>query len=78
MNISAKNITEDEIHTFSGWASDLGLRPGQWPEKIEIEGGIGNNMPLLRTSKRLTPDGDIARVTYVQVAGCVRLHIMND
>jgi len=70
-----KNLTEYQPHHFCTEASTLGLRPGQWPEKIETK--IGNGQPFYIISKKST-DGDIEYATYRQDCGCVVLRVFND
>ncbi len=68
--IQYNQITEFEPHLFAAEASDLGLRPGEWPERLETS--IGNKMPLMRTSKKVDAEGDVLWVTYLQGNGCIR------
>jgi len=59
-------------HWFTTFASDLGLRPGQWPTKLEPETGIGNGMNFYPA--KVTPDF----VTYAQEFGSLRIRVYND
>jgi hypothetical protein len=70
-----KDVTEEEVHLFTVEASSLGLRAGEWPQKIETE--IGNRRPFIRTSKKVGDEG-LLWVTYRQDLGCVVLRIFND
>lgn len=70
------SIGEYATHAFNAEASTIGLRPGEWPERLETT--MGNRMPLLRTSKRVDNDGDLLWVTYWQANGCISLRIFND
>jgi hypothetical protein len=74
--LSHDQITEVEPHFFVTEASDLGLRPGEWPVKIQTE--VGNGQSLVRASKKVDAEGDLLWVTYVQTLGCVRVRIYND
>lgn len=76
MLITYADVHEDEVHKFSAFASDLGLRAGQWPELLDTD--IGNRQPLIRSSKKVTDSGDLAYVRYVQQFGCVAVIIHND
>lgn len=73
--IKADQVREVQPHQFWAEASELGLKPGEWPEQLTTE--IGNGMPLIRTSKKVE-DGDLIYVRYHQANGCVDLRIMND
>lgn len=70
------NCSEFRPHWFSTDASDLGLRPGQWPEFIRTE--LGNKHTLVRWTKKLDEEGELLWVTYRQSVGCVLLRIYND
>lgn len=67
-------ISEHSIHNWFAFASDIGIRAGQWPEKLETT--LGNKMPFIRTSKRVK-EGDLLSVVYYQGNGCLRLEIFN-
>ncbi len=51
-------------------ASDFGLPPGVWPTKIETD--IGNGLPFMLAG------ADVTAHEYRQVAGCVRLVVVDD
>lgn len=75
--IVAELVMPSGIHEFSAEASSLQLRPGQWPESIETE--LGNGMPFMRSTKKLSADGsDLLYVRYMQGNGCVSLIVWND
>lgn len=69
-------IDEFEPHHFSADACEIGLRPGEWPERLETN--IGNGLALMRRTKKLSADGDLMWVTYLQANGCVSLRVYND
>lgn len=73
--ITRQNTTEFEPHKVFAEHSDLGLRPGDWPESFETD--LGNGQPFLRHSKTVV-DGDLMWVTYFQANGCIRLRVYND
>ena len=68
-------IEEYEVHKFSVEASDIGLRPGEWPRMLQTT--MGNLQPLL-AQRREVRDGDLLWVDYFQGNGCVQLRIYND
>lgn len=74
--VALTNVSEVEPHTFVTEASDLGLRPGEWPQFLTTN--LGNGLRLVRSTKKLDADGDLLWVTYHQAAGCIRLRIFND
>lgn len=75
VKITTDNSDELEPHRFAAFASDVGLAPGQWPERLETT--LGNKLPLLRRTKRVDVDGDVMYVRYEQANGCVELKIFN-
>lgn len=74
--------TEVGNYTHVLEASTLGLRPGQWPERLEVARTFGNGMPLVRIDAewRTDSDGDreLVAVNYLQAAGVLRLRVFND
>jgi hypothetical protein len=68
-------LHEYEVHKFSVEASDIGLKPGEWPRTIETT--IGNRMVFIAMRKEIR-DGDLLWVDYLQGNGCVSLRIYND
>lgn len=45
-------------YTFSAWASDLGLKPGQWPKRLQVSGfgfgfGVFQHEKVLRDGSRI-------------------------
>lgn len=77
MQIDRLHFRETEQHVFTAEASQIGLKPGEWPTSIETK--IGNGRPFRRMSKKMQDDGEtIAWVTYIQEFGNCRLRIFND
>ena len=72
ITINEDNASENKPFSWSTFASDLGLRPGQFPEMLETE--LGNGRPFVRCS--VSPDGSV--VMYRQDLGCCNLHVYND
>jgi hypothetical protein len=68
-------VSEFENGKFSAFASDLGMKPGEWP--VSIETTMGNKMPFLAIHQEIN-DGDLQWVTYRQGNGCISLQIFND
>lgn len=64
--------TEFELHRFCVEASDLGITPGNFPQRIETD--LGNGQPFLFV--RVQDDG--FTYVYAQQFGCVFLHVFND
>lgn len=58
-------------------ASTLGLKPGDFPGQIPVD-GIGNGEPFIRTGITKGEEGELVGVTYQQHLGIVRLLIIND
>lgn len=68
-------LHEYEPHKFSVEASDIGLRPGEWPRTMDTT--LGNGIMLL-AQRREVRDGDLLWVDYWQGAGCIQLRVYND
>lgn len=73
--VTGDHATEFEVHKFSAFASDLGLRPGRWPEVLETSLGNGQAFVIRHAELR---DGDLAWVDYAQRLGCISLRVFND
>lgn len=52
-------------------ASDIGLKPGEWPERIDTD--LGNRQAFLRWRKQ-SHGGWL----YIQEFGCLYLSVWND
>lgn len=76
MNIDRKDLLETDVHKFCTEASDLGWRPGEWPEQFNVP-GLGNGLPFLYHYRKVK-DGDLQLVSYRQANGCVDITIFND
>lgn len=71
--IDREHLMEHKPHTFTAEASELGLRPGQWPAHIKVgPGQFGNGQHFILMS--ITPQ----RARYSQDLGCAELLIFND
>jgi hypothetical protein len=57
-------------------ASDLGLGPGEWPERIGTN--LGNGQPFVRRQAERDDSGEITGVRYEQDLGCTGLLVIND
>lgn len=75
MIVTHDEATEFEVHKFSAFASDLGLRPGDWPRSLETTLGNRQSFVAQRTEVR---DGDLLWVDYFQALGCIWLRVFND
>lgn len=69
--LTYRDVSEVEPHRFTTEASTLGLKPGQWPERINTT--MGNQQPFYRYP---TESNDFAR--YRQLLGCIVLTVWND
>lgn len=77
MFISKANdaVHEDAHSKFQAEASSLGMKPGEWPQRLSTD--LGNSMDLIKSAE-CGPDGELLWVLYIQVAGCISLKIFND
>lgn len=78
MRVEKKHVLEYEPRCFQTDASDLGLRPGEWPLVLEVSTDIGNGRSFIEPAIIRNPDGDVAYVVYRQQFGCISLKIWND
>lgn len=69
--IDEKNAVEERIHVFSAEASELGFRPGHWPNMIRTT--LGNRQQFIFDRR---PNDEV--VIYRQINGCIELHVLND
>lgn len=75
LTITEQNATGGGIHQFFADASDLGLKPGEWPQAIRTT--LGNGLFFIRTGYDRV-GGDLHSVTYAQANGCIEITIYND
>lgn len=73
--VTKDNASEHQVHEWIAEASDLGLRPGQWP--VELTTDLGNGLPFIREWLG-RDDEEVARVIYRQANGCIQLTVLND
>jgi hypothetical protein len=69
--ITEKNTTPHSCLIMTTEASELGLKPGEWPNRIGSD--MGNKRDFCKDG--LTTAGSHV---YVQELGCLTLHIYND
>lgn len=79
--VREQDVTHCSLHTFGIEASDLGLKPGEWPQEIPTT--MGNTLPFVRSNAMLSgpddePDTELTGVNYVQRGGCLTLKVWND
>jgi len=75
MIVDETNANEANVYNWSAWASDLGIKPGQWP--VQLDTTLGSGMPFIARRKE-ERDGDLLSVTYHQANGCLSLKVYND
>lgn len=68
--VTEKNTTPDTEYRYSAEASELGLKPGQWPMYLNTT--LGNGEPF----RRCTNKGEY--VIYIQDLSAIPLHVWND
>jgi hypothetical protein len=68
--VDIEDLTEDSVHQFSGFASDIGLPP-VLPTVLAIP-GVGNGQPFYLYFY----EGGVAE--YRQGNGCLNIKIFND
>lgn len=70
MRLAKANIHEWEVHKFTAFASDLGMR--NWPQIIRFDEKVGNGNRFYRVS------ANCDSALYRQEFGCVSLEIFNE
>jgi hypothetical protein len=65
-------FTEDEVHQFSAFASDIGISPMDYVRLTEFETNLGNGMKMFAIEK----NSEVTK--FAQVGGCVYVTIYND
>lgn len=76
LTVDRRVLTETEPHKFCTEASDLGLRPGEWPQTLHAP-DLGNGLPLTLDHAE-EKDGDLLWIDYRQSLGIIRLRVFND
>lgn len=76
VEVKRERLYGDALDQFSGEASELGFRPGQFPEQFEVS-GLGNGMPFFVQSVYRV-EGEVLYVKYHQYAGCTSIKVFND
>ncbi len=74
-DIDSDDLTEESPHTFTGEASTLGFKPGEWPNSLTTDMGNGHNFERIRAT---IVGGECVSVTYRQLFGCLWLTVLND
>ena len=74
--VTYENASEFEAHKFVAEASDLEIKPGEWPQLLDTD--LGNGMPFIIGQKQIDAEGDLMWITYNQCNGCISLKIFND
>jgi len=59
-------------------ASELGLPPGHWPEKLEVDPSFGNGLALTQVTVLRDRDVELLAVEYRQIGGVLRVLVFND
>lgn len=63
--------------SYSAEASELGLRPGQWPREVRVP-GLGNGQPFYARREIVADSGEFGGLVYMQSMGCLSITIFND
>ncbi len=73
--ITSRDVDEVELHHFVTEASDIGIRPGAWPDIIPTT--LGNSHGFCFEDFDWI-DGEVAAANYKQANGCISLYVLND
>jgi hypothetical protein len=74
--IDTTNASEDEVHIWTAFASDVGLHPGVFPERLATP--LGNRQPFVFARYERGPCGEKVAARYQQGNGCLTLRLFND
>ena len=69
-------ITENSVHSFSCFASDVAEFHKGFPKAVQTS--LGNKLPFIGHTKKVDINGDLLYVRYKQQAGCIELIVYND
>jgi len=73
--IDRDNATEQEVHKWYTYASDIGLKPGNFPKYLDT---ILGNRQLFVFQDYVWQDEELVGVKYLQAYGCIDLTVYND
>jgi len=73
--LSKDDAIHSVAHRYIAYASDLGLKPGEWPDCFDTD--LGNKLTLHRFTLDVR-DGDIFAAKYRQDCGCIIVEVIND
>lgn len=71
---STRMLFQTEPHSYVVDASELGLKPGEWPGVLDFGTDFGNGQLFLLDRAA----GVNAGAKYKQVLGCLTLTVFND
>jgi hypothetical protein len=69
------NATEHEVHKWRCFASDIGLKPGNFPKYLDT---LLGNRQLFVFQNYIWYDEELVGVKYTQANGCIDLVVFND
>jgi len=76
MKLSRENTLEVGHNRYEADASDLGLKPGDFPPRLKTI--MGNQSTFKATNVRCDGGGDVLWVDYQQVVGPLMFRLFND
>lgn len=69
----------DDRGSCSAFASDLGLRPGEWPDVLTADiVGDGRGQDFFRGAAERDAEGDLTSVAYATAGRTARITVWND
>jgi hypothetical protein len=74
--LNKTQVTAVDQHRFIIEASDIGLRPGLFPEELDTD--LGNRQQLYKVRHLIDEDNEFLGVVYKQRFGTVEVHVLND
>jgi hypothetical protein len=77
--ITEQNVTHSGLDMYCVEASDLGLKPGEWPNELPTT--MGNKQPFVKDGPMYSgtdDDPELVGVNYHQLGGCITLKVWND
>lgn len=74
--VTNENADEVDVHRFASEASDLRLKPGEWPAQLQTN--LGNGLPFIQVGQIISPAGEFGGCRYRQANGCISLSVFND
>lgn len=76
--VDKDRLLEMKPHRFTADASELGFRPGHFPEQFTVLPKFGNGLDFKLYEVLCDRNGDVSSIQYAQIYGCITITVFND